>query len=273
MQEFQPSFTNDSALMPSEDMAFGPVAAHYDALMAGVPYRFWVRYLGQLWDRHGLTPKTILDLACGTGTVSRLLTQAGFHVMGVDLSGAMLALAQREAACEALAIEFIEQDAAELDLGEMRFDAVISLFDSLNYLLDPERLRQAFARVCAHVNPGGSFIFDLNTEYALAEGMFNQSCTRRGEPLHYRWRSRYNPETRLCTVAMRFSYDPGDGSERQIFHETHRQRAYDKDEIVLWLQEAGFTEVAVYDSYSLKPAKKYSDRLFYVAVKKARPEA
>jgi hypothetical protein len=59
----------------------------------------------------------------------------------------------------------------------------------------------------------------------------------------------------------------------QIFHETHRQRAYDKDEIVLWLQEAGFTEVAVYDSYSLKPAKKYSDRLFYVAVKKARPEA
>ncbi len=254
--------------MASESTAFGPVAAHYDALMAGVPYRFWVRYLHQLWGRHGQTPKDILDLACGTGTVSRLLSADGKEVAGVDLSAAMLTRARQEAAYDGLQIEFIEQDAAELDLGGRRFDAVISLFDSLNYILEPERLRAAFARVHTHLRPGGSFIFDLNTEYALAEGMFNQSSARQGEPLHYRWRSRYDRETRLCTVAMRFSYAPGDGGARQVFHETHRQRAYDKEEIVPWLRAAGFTAVSVYDSYTLKPAKKHSDRLFYVALRR-----
>ena len=164
---------------------------------------------------------------------------------------------------------FVQQDAAELDLGGRRFDAAISFFDSLNYILEPERLQSAFARVCEHLHPGGSFIFDLNTEYALAQGMFNQSSSRKGDPLHYRWRSRYDPATRLCTVAMRFSYDPGNGGERQVFHETHRQRAYPKDEVTDWLRAAGFSEVFIYDSYTTEPPKKRSDRLFFVGIKSA----
>lgn len=256
--------------MSTEHTAFGPVAAYYDELMAGVPYRFWVCYLGQLWERHGLTPKTVLDLACGTGTVSRLLAQQGHNVTGVDLSEPMLERARLEAALAHLNIPFVRQDAAELALGAQRFDAVISLFDSLNYILDPERLAATFAHVFAHLRPGGSFIFDVNTEYALATGMFNQSSARRGQRLHYRWRSRYDPETRLCTISMRFSYDPGTG-ERQVFHETHRQRAYHKEEILGWLRDAGFAEVFVYDSYTTEPAKKRSDRLFFVALR--GPEA
>ena len=125
----------------------------------------------------------------------------------------------------------------------------------------------AFARVLAHLHPGGTFLFDVNTEYALASGMFNQSCTRRDEPLHYRWRSRYDPQTRLCTVNMRFAYDPGTGAERQNFTEIHRQRAYGKEELTAWLRDAGFADVSVYDAYSADPPKKRSDRLFYLAVK------
>ena len=189
-------------------------------------------------------------------------------MVGVDLSAAMLERARQEATHAGLPIEFIQQDAAELDLGARRFDAAISFFDSLNYILEPERLQSAFARVFAHLNPGGSFIFDLNTEYALAMGMFNQSSARKGDPLHYRWRSRYDPKTRLCTVSMRFSYDPGTG-EREVFHETHRQRAYPKDEVTAWLHGAGFSEVFVYDSYSTEPPKKRSDRLFFVGIKSA----
>ncbi|MBV9849102.1 MAG: class I SAM-dependent methyltransferase [Armatimonadetes bacterium] len=256
--------------MPTEHAAFGPVAPYYDELMAGVPYRFWVRYLAQLWERHGLAPRSILDLACGTGRVSRLLAGLGYDVVGVDLSAAMLERARQEAALERLPIDFVQQDAAELDLGERRFDAVISLFDSLNYILEPERLASAFAHVQRHLHPGGSFIFDLNTEYALAAGMFNQSSARKGEALHYRWRSRYDPEARLCVVSMRFSYDTGAG-ERQVFHETHRQRAYHKEEIVGWLRDAGFSEAFVYDSYTTEPPKKRSDRLFFVALKPPSP--
>ena len=251
--------------MPDE-ASFGPVTPYYDHLMAGVPYRFWVDYLQKVWKKHGQSPRAVLDLACGTGTVSRLLAGRGYAPTGVDLSAGMLEVARTRAAAESLSIPFVQQDAAELDLGAAKFEAAVCLFDSLNYILEPERVQSALARVCAHLVPGGSFFFDVNTEYALAEGMFNQSCTRRDEPLHYRWRSRYDPATRLCTIRMSFSYDDGSGV-RTPFTEVHRQRAYSKDELTAWLQAAGFTGVTIYDAYSLDPPKKRSDRLFYFAVK------
>ena len=258
------------SLEPSDrsiETSFGAVSPFYDTLMASVPYRFWSDYLGKLWKKHGTQPKSVLDLACGTGTMSRLLATRGYIVTGSDLSAGMLEVARRKTAEADLSLEFFQQDAAELDLGDLRFDAVICLFDSLNYILDPERVQSAFERVLEHLHPGGTFLFDVNTEYALAEGMFNQSCTRRDEPLHYRWRSRYDSQTRLCTVNMRFEYDPGGGAERQVFTEVHRQRAYSKEDLTGWLRNAGFAEVSVYDAYSTDPPKKRSDRLFYLAVK------
>lgn len=246
--------------------SFGPVTPFYDTLMSAVPYRFWMDYLAKVWRKHDQQPKTVLDLACGTGTMSRLLVTRGYVPTGVDLSAGMLEVARSQAQEAGRAIPFIQQDAADLDLGETRFDAAICLFDSLNYILEPERLQSAFARVCAHLAPGGSFFFDVNTEYALAEGMFDQSCTRRDEPLHYRWRSRYDPETRLCTIRMNFSFDEGEGN-RRTFTEVHRQRAYSKEELTHWLREAGFADVTIYDAYSMDPPKKRSDRLFYFAAK------
>lgn len=246
--------------------SFGPVAVYYDDLMAGVPYRFWADYIERIWSRHDLAPRVVLDVACGTGTATRILAQRGYEMTGVDLSSEMLRIARERAAEEGLDIPLYRQDASAISLLPQKFDAAISLFDSLNYILDPADLRQAFLRVAEHLSPGGSLLFDLNTEYALAEGMFNQSCTRRGEKLHYRWRSRYDADARLCTVHMRFTYDDG-GDERKIFTEVHRQRAYHKDEIVGWLHDAGFEQTHVYDAYSLDPPKKRSDRLFYLAIK------
>lgn len=250
----------------AENTSFGPVTPYYDTLMAGVPYAFWASYLERLWTRHQQSPRVILDLACGTGTMTRLLAARGYQATGVDLSEGMLEVARRKASDAEMALAFYPQDAAELDLGAQQFDSVICLFDSLNYLLEPGRLQEAFRRVFAHLNPGGSFVFDVNTEYALANGMFNQSCTRRDEALHYRWRSQYNPDSRICTVRMKFEFDPGDGV-RQEFTEVHRQRGYSKDELAQWLREAGFTEVSVYDGYTTEAPKKRSDRLFYFAVK------
>ncbi len=252
---------------PADDTrAFGAVAPFYEHLMAGVPYRFWLQYIEQVWAAHHIAPCSVLDLACGTGTFSRLLAQKGFAVVGVDISDAMLQIARIRAQEAGLSIPFVCQDAAELSLPQAPFDAALSLFDSLNYILQPERLAQAFARVCEHLAPGGAFLFDLNTEYALAEGFFNQSCTRKDEPLHYRWRSRYDPQTRLCAVTMRFTHTGGN-DDPQTFTEVHWQRAYHKEEIFRWLREAGFTRALAYDAYTLEPPHKRSDRLFYLAVK------
>ena len=267
--ELESSFSSAPASVPTEpapETAFTSVAPYYDLLMSGVPYRFWVSYLEQVWAHHKLTTGTILDVACGTGTVTRMLAQRGHTMTGIDLSAGMLETARERTRAEGLSIDYHHQDAAEIDLGERVFDAAISLFDSLNYILDDSRLKSAFERICRHLKPGGSFLFDLNTEYALAEGMFNQSCSRKNEPLHFRWRSSYDHETRICVVKMRFSYDSGDGN-RGVFREVHRQKAYHKDEVRTWLLEAGFADVTIYDAYTLEPAKKRSDRLFYLAIK------
>ena len=262
---------DNAKIDPAPATSFGDVAPYYEHLMSSVPYRFWVSYLDRLWNLHRLSRKTVLDLACGTGTVSRMLAARGHKVTGVDLSGSMLSVAREKTAADRLDIDYFEQDAAELDLPGRRFETVISLFDSLNYILDPSRLELAIQRVYRHLQPGGSFIFDLNTEYAFTEGMFNQSCTRRDEPLHYRWRSRYSPEERICTVNMTFRYRSYDGSV-ETFKEVHRQRAYSKTEVTGFLTGAGFTEVTIYDAYSTEPPSPRSDRLYYVALKPVTAE-
>jgi SAM-dependent methyltransferase len=252
--------------------SFGDVAPHYEHLMSSVPYRFWVSYLDRLWNLHMLPRKTVLDLACGTGTVSRMLASRNHKVTGVDLSGPMLVIAREKTAFDRLNVDYFEQDAADLDLPGRTFDAVVSLFDSLNYILDPARLAEAIRRVYEHLHPGGSFIFDLNTEYAFDQGMFNQSCTRREEPLHYRWRSSYSPETRICTVKMTFKFHRPDGTT-ETFKEVHRQRAYSKTEVSTFLSQAGFEDITIYDAYSTDAPTPRSDRVFYVAIKSATQTA
>jgi ubiquinone/menaquinone biosynthesis C-methylase UbiE len=243
---------------------FTAVAPYYDELMSAVPYRFWLEYIERVWTRHELAPRRVLDLACGTGTMTRLLHAGGYDVAGVDISAGMLQIAERRTHAAGLSIPFYEQDAAELGLADARYDAVVCLFDSLNYILEPDRLRSAFQRIRGHLCDGGSFLFDVNTQFALEQGMFDQSSTRKDEPLHYRWRSSYDPETRLCTVRMRFEYAP-DEAPASVFHEVHVQRAYGKDELRQWLADAGFAKVTIYDAYSLRAARKRSDRLFFLA--------
>ncbi len=248
------------------DSAFTLIAPYYDELMHNVPYDFWVRYLLQLIDRYRLQVRSILDLACGTGNVAMRLAKLGYEVWGVDISAPMIAEAQRKAQAEGLDIRYAVQDAAQLQI-ERRFDLVISLFDSLNYILSPERLQEAFRRVYAHLEPGGAFIFDVNTEYALREGLFDQDNLSSRRRLLYRWKSRYDEETRLCTVEMEFWLRDEKGEIAQHFTEVHRQRAYSLDELRLMLLRAGFDYSRAFHAYTLRPPNATTDRAFFVATR------
>lgn len=249
--------------------SFTEVAPYYDHLMAGVPYRFWVEYVTGIFRAHAMAPKSILDLACGTGSAAFILAEQGIRVTGVDLSEAMISVARKKARGRRREIDFYAQDAAELDLSE-QFDAVISLFDSLNNITEPDRLAMAFTRVYDHLAEPGIFVFDLNTEVAFSAGMFNQKSGPIDGPLQYVWRASYDAPNRMCTVHMRFTFKPDGADEPRVFEEVHRQRAYGKDEIEAMLRASGFSEVVIYDAYSFKPAKKRSDRLFFVALKPLR---
>lgn len=190
----------------------------------------------------------------------------GLQVVGVDLSEGMIEQARRKAEAKRVPIPFHVQDAAELDLDE-EFDICICLYDSLNYILDETCLQSAFNRVFEHLQAGSLFIFDLNTEYAFAESLFNQKCEDVTRTLNYDWVGSYNAETKICEVNMDFIVRNEAGEVIEEFKEQHHERAYDLADIKKWLMEAGFDSVRSFNSYSQHAPDKRSDRVHFVARK------
>jgi SAM-dependent methyltransferase len=240
--------------------AFTQVAPYYDALMGSVPYSMWADYVEEIFEHLRATPRRILDLATGTGAIALLLAQRGYHVTGVDISEAMIERARAKAAAMGLEVEFLRRDAAALDLPAGSFDAAVSLYDSLNYLLDMTRLQCAFDGVARALAPGGLFIFDLNTIYSFEQELFTQQNLSPGRSVRYVWRSRYDRETRIARVDMEFWTDDGNH-----FEETHYQRGHSVEEVTDGLEQAGLIVEALYEAYTLLPPGPRSERIFYVA--------
>lgn len=245
------------------DNQFQGVAAVYDQIMAGVPYRHWVDYLEELWEWFDCQPRSVLELACGTGSVMDALRQRGYEVAGVDNSAPMLEIAREKLGPET---RLWLQDAASLDLDE-QFDACVCLFDSLNYLLEWEDLRDCCAGVCRALHPGGLFVFDINSVRALKSHLFTQQGRDEDESVSYDWRSRWDPGQRLCTIEM--EYNVRRNGVVETFHETHVQRAYTLDELQAAICEGGLRFLAAYDAYSFRSAQPESDRHYLIA---QRPE-
>jgi SAM-dependent methyltransferase len=241
--------------------SFGPVAPYYDELMSEVPYDMWVGYYQLLLTQIGAKPKELLDVCCGTGNVAELLAKEGYKVAGFDISPPMVKEARRKAKAKGLAIDYHVADAAKLDLGR-KFDAAYSFFDSLNYITEPESLKAAIANVSRHLAPGGSFVFDVNTEYAFEHRLFDQQDLRKATRLKYKWRGTYSKTKRLIRVKMKFWF------EGEEFEEVHIQRAHPDEEVRGYLDEAGLDVAHVYESYTLDRPRAKSDRLHYVAIKR-----
>ncbi len=242
---------------------FEEIAPYYDEVMSVVPYVQWVTYLRRLMKRYGWTPRHILDLATGTGTVALLLAQEGYRVTGVDYSAPMLAVARRKAAeARVDTVTFVEQDATALALP-MEFGLTISLFDSLNYILTTHGLREAFAGVYRCLLPGGGFIFDLNSEYTLVHNLFSQDnlWDEHAEVKHI-WTAGYNKRTRMSTIEMDFYLPNG-----KRFREVHKERAHRHNDVIRLLRETGLTFRDAFDAYSFLPAGPRSERIFYIAEK------
>jgi len=142
-------------------------------------------------------------------------------------------------------------------LGE-KFDAAISIFDSLNNITEPGNFARAMRNVANSLNPGGLFVFDLNTEYSFIHKMFDQNSSPE-EEIQYKWRSTYDREAKICTVTMDFT------ARGEAFSEQHTQYAYSGEQVSTALKEAGFTNLERFNAYSFLPPGRKSDRVFYVA--------
>jgi len=248
------------------DSQFTVLAPHYDELMQVVPYDAWVDYVLLLFSNVEHDAKKLLDCACGTGNVSFELAKCEIEVTGVDIAPDMIRIAREKAARLGDKTRFFEADLATFDLNE-KFDSATCLYDSLNYILDPQTLRAAFSRIAAHLESGGVFVFDMNSDFALQADLFTQSNFDPLKNLHYDWQSTYHPPTRITDVAMRFERRDAAGNS-EVFTETHRERAYEIEEVGALLRETGWEILKTYDAYTLNLPHKASERWFFVARKK-----
>ncbi len=244
---------------------FSALAPHYDELMEVVPYNAWADYVFLLFQIVQHVPIKCLDCACGTGNLTFELAKSSLEVVGVDIAPRMIEVARKKAVYSPFKarVRFEEADLSNFDLDE-KFDCATCLYDSLNYILEPEKLRAAFANIARHVEVDGIFVFDLNTPYALTQNLFTQSNRDPRKRLHYNWEAKFDPRTRITSVQMDFSRQLSPGKTEQ-FHEVHRERAYGALEIRAMLEATGWEVERLYDAYTINPPTAQSERWFFVA--------
>lgn len=222
--------------------------------------------LSPVLERFGAKPKTLLDLACGEGTFAVLMAQQGFKVTGVDASPEMLQFARKNAEEAGVEVRLIEQDMRTLSLPE-KFDLVTCWYDSLNYLLEWEELTQTFANVARVLNPGGLFVFDMNTIYGLAVGWQRQQpayVEQDTKELFEVHRTSYDYERNIATLRITGFVREGEAWRR--IDEEHCERGYTLAEIRKALSVARLKELACFGNLrEMSEPKPDSGRVWFIA--------
>ncbi len=244
---------------------FSQFARYYDQFMSEyVDYPGWVNYIRKIFRHFRVAPRTILDVACGTGIPTIILAQEGYRVIGIDRSPEMLTVLLSKK--DDLPIEVIRADIREFRLSEP-VDAAISLYDSINYLLTEEDLYRCF--VCVHraLTPGGIFAFDMNTIYGLAHSWGTRTVKRETSGITSIWQNRFDPETQISTLHLTFWEKLPDGSLGEKFEEIHQERGYTPEEVSRVLTKAGFAESHFYHHGGFLPVGPFTTRMMVVAKK------
>lgn len=247
-----------------EKTSYSSFAEVYDSLTYDVDYENRVEYIISLMKKFSDIPVSmVLDLACGTGTVSVMLADKGYDVIGVDGSSEMLSQAVKKSGDRE--ILFLNQQMNNFELyGTV--DAVVCLLDSVNYVLEKDDLLSCFAWVENYLNPGGVFIFDINTKHKLENVLAGNIFNDETEDVFYSWENYYDPDEKICEFDINFFVRKGDGSYKR-FNEIHYERAYSDREIKALLKKAKLELVAVYDDLTEQEPTKNSEKVFYIAKK------
>ena len=234
----------------------------YDLFMDNIPYEEWKSYLEELLKEYGVQDGLVLDLGCGTGTMTELLAADGYDMIGVDNSEEMLAEAMEKRVESGHDILYLLQDMREFELyGTVR--AVVSVCDSLNYITEEEELEHVFALVNNYLDPQGIFLFDMNTVYKYQTMIGNTTIAENRDEGSFIWENSYDEETGINTYELALFIPREDGLYEKD-EEVHYQRAYSLEKIKELIGKAGMELLAVYDAYTLEPPKEDSGRLTFV---------
>ena len=247
--------------------AYSSFAQVYDLFMDNVPYEEWSAYLISLLKEQGIEDGLVLDLGCGTGKMTRLLRMAGYDMIGVDNAEEMLEIAKEaeydRAEETSGQILYLLQDMRGFELfGTVR--AVVSICDSMNYLMSEEDMKTVFSLVNNYLDPGGIFIFDLNTVYKYRELLGETTISENRTEGSFIWDNYYDEEEQINEYDLTlFIREEGDLYRK--YEETHFQRAYELETVKRLLKAAGMEFVAAYDAFTREPVRNDSERIYVIA--------
>lgn len=241
--------------------AYTSFASVYDMFMDNIPYGEWCAYLTSLLKEYGVEDGILLDLGCGTGSLTELLAQEGYDMIGVDFSEDMLQIAMEKREESGLPILYLLQDMREFELyGTVK--AAVSICDSMNYILEKEDLVQVFKLVNNYLDPSGIFIFDMNTEYKYTHLLADGTFAENQEESSFIWENFYDEDERINEYDLTLFIKEGELFRK--FEETHYQRCYSLEEVKEAAKEAGMEFVAAYDAFTRKQVKDDSERVYLV---------
>ena len=243
--------------------AYHALADSYDRLTNDVDYEATVAFYYEILAREGLNPRTCVDLACGTGSVTEILARRGLDVTGVDMSEEMLTVAMEKVMDMEQPPRFICQKLQELRLPR-GVDLAVCALDSLDYITNPDDCRDAIARVYKVLNPGGIFIFDVNTPEKL-RAMDGQVFLDEDDDVYCVWRGEFDEETNICSYGMDLFQRSGDVWHRSF--EEHREYAYSAEQLTGYLKAAGFTHIEVYADRRFEAPVEGEQRIYMKARK------
>lgn len=256
--------------------AYRDFATVYDELMDNTPYELWGDRLDGLIKKYGVSKperdaeelldserNLVVDLGCGTGTLTELMYAKGYDMIGVDLSESMLNIAMKKKEKSGDEILYLLQDMRELELYST-VGTVFSVCDSLNYILEEEELLNVFSLVNNYLFPGGIFIFDFNTQYKYREVIGNTTIAENREDCSFIWENFYDPEEEINEYDLTVFVREEDERFRR-FTETHFQRGYTPEQMRRLAEQSGMEVLEMTDADTGEAVRAESERVYVVA--------
>ncbi len=244
--------------------AYEEFASVYDIFMDNMDYDMWVEYLHDIWEKYNINPKLIAELGCGTGNITGRLAKEGYDMIGIDISEEMLSVARQKAVDEGYKnILYLLQDMTEFELyGTV--DVILCLCDGINYVTKYDEIVKVFKLVNNYLEPGGIFIFDINTEYKFKNMLGENTFADSEENAAYIWQNYYDKNERINEYYVNFFIRQENGLYERT-EECHYEKAYTIEEIKEALKEAGLVFQSCYDAFTFNTPDEKSERIYFIA--------